>query len=241
MPRLAISDEPGGSGSTTRPVRGRVVWAMLLLASIAAVSGCTPTADVHHASSGVGVALPTASAPPADGLSTGPTTASVATPRSRTSARPVPTSGGIRINSAGAILPDPARTPGAINPAVTQSDIGRTICVAGWTSTIRPPSSYTTALKQRELATGYAYRGDTNTSDYEEDHLISLELGGSPTAVENLWPEPYAATDGARVKDTIENKLHRLVCAGTISLSTAQHAIARNWYASYLTYVGIPT
>jgi hypothetical protein len=152
----------------------------------------------------------------------------------------VDTTGGITINSAGAILPDPARTPGAINTAVTQANIGRTICVSGWTATVRPPSSYTTALKEHQLATGYAYRGDTATGDYEEDHLISLELGGSPTAERNLWPEPYATNDGARVKDTIENKLHTMVCDGALSLATAQHAIAGNWYTAYLTYVGTP-
>jgi hypothetical protein len=164
------------------------------------------------------------------------------TPRPTESAarRPVDTTGGIVINSAGAILPDADRTPGAVNPTVTQADINTTICVSGWTSTVRPPSSYTTELKERQLASGYAYQGDRATGDYEEDHLISLELGGSPTSELNLWPEPYATTDGARVKDTVENKLHSLVCSGTLSLATAQHAIARNWWTAYLTYVGAP-
>jgi hypothetical protein len=138
------------------------------------------------------------------------------------------------------VLPDPRRTPGARNPAVTQASIGSTICVSGWTSTVRPPSSYTTALKERQLASGYAYRGDLSTADYEEDHLISLEIGGSPTSELNLWPEPYDAPDGARVKDVVENRLHALVCSGQISLATAQHAIATNWWTAYLTYVGSP-
>ena len=36
-------------------------------------------------------------------------------------------------------------------------------------------------------------------SDYQEDHLISLELGGNPTDPRNLWPEPYprAVADGS--------------------------------------------
>jgi len=144
------------------------------------------------------------------------------------------------VNSAGAVLPDPHRTPGATNPAVTQATIHSTICVSGWTSTIRPPSSYTTALKERQLASGYAFHGDMKTADYEEDHLISLEIGGSPASELNLWPEPYNTVDGARTKDTVENKLHALVCAGTITLATAQHAIATNWFAAYDTYVGAP-
>ena len=129
-------------------------------------------------------------------------------------------------------------TPGAIDPRVTQSDIGSTICRTGYTKTVRPPSSYTTALKRQQLATSYAYFADKATADYEEDHLISLELGGSPTEPANLWPEPYRGSEGARIKDKIENKLHALVCAGTVGLAAAQQSIASNWWAAYSKYVG---
>ena len=138
----------------------------------------------------------------------------------------------------GAVLPNPVRTPGATNTNVTQADIDSTICVKGWTATIRPPATYTTGLKKQQLATGYSRGGDTATGDYEEDHLISLELGGSPTSPLNLWPEPYSSPDGARVKDQLENKLRALVCAGTIQLATAQSAIATNWWIAYETYIG---
>ncbi len=147
--------------------------------------------------------------------------------------------GGITINAAGAVLPNSARTPGAINPTVTQASIGRTICVTGWTSTVRPSSSVTTALKVAQLASGYTYKGDTATGDYEEDHLISLELGGAPSAEANLWPEPYNSPEGARVKDVVENKLHTLICSHAITLATAQRAIASNWWIAYQTYVGV--
>lgn len=135
------------------------------------------------------------------------------------------------------VLPDATRTPGAINASVTQANIQSTICVSGYTETIRPSSSYTTNLKKQQLASGYAYKGDKSTADYEEDHLISLELGGNPTDPRNLWPEPYAGSTGARVKDLVENKLHDLVCSGAISLSTAQNAIASNWFSAYNQYV----
>jgi hypothetical protein len=121
---------------------------------------------------------------------------------------------------------------------VTQANISSTICQVGYTSTVRPSSSYTRALKISQLATGYALGGDLMTSHYEEDHLISLELGGSPTAPANLWPEPYAIANGARSKDTLENTLHHLVCTRAISLSAAQHAIATNWLTAYARYVG---
>jgi hypothetical protein len=139
------------------------------------------------------------------------------------------------------LMPIAKFTPGAINPDVTQENIGSTICLSGYTKTIRPPSSYTTTLKIQQLATTYSFYHDSLTGDFEEDHLISLELGGSPTSEKNLWPEPYVSTTGARIKDKIENKLHSLVCSHQITLAAAQKAIASNWYAAYLKYLGIAT
>jgi hypothetical protein len=139
-------------------------------------------------------------------------------------------------------LPNLRLTPGVVSADVTQANINRTICVSGYTSgrrlddgrTVRPSSSYTTALKRQQIVLyGYA---DTRLADYEEDHLIPLELGGDGYARGNLWPEAYAGTTGARVKDKVENALHRLVCSGQLGLRTAQHAIATNWYAAYLKY-----
>ena len=133
--------------------------------------------------------------------------------------------------------PDPALTPGALNPSVTQATIGTTICVSGWTATIRPPSSYTTSLKIQQIPLyGYA---DTSTAAYEEDHLISLELGGAPKDPHNLWPEPYVATlpdgrnVGARVKDALETLLKKEVCAGTVTLAAAQAEIGIHWVHAY--------
>src|SRR5689334_838052 len=51
----------------------------------------------------------------------------------------------------------------ALNPAVTQATIHATICVSGWTATVRPPSSYTSELKVEQLAAfGFA---DKNPKD----------------------------------------------------------------------------
>ncbi|MGK4579145.1 hypothetical protein [Kitasatospora sp. HPMI-4] len=128
-------------------------------------------------------------------------------------------------------LPDPNCTPGAVNPDVTQDTIDSTICVSGWTATVRPPTSYTNKLKIQQIAE-YGY-SDTNPSDYEEDHFIPLELGGSPTDPANLWPEPHYATDTSGgtsyTKDSVENKLKRAVCGGQVQLADAQNAIATNW------------
>lgn len=132
-------------------------------------------------------------------------------------------------------LPNPAFTPGALNQNVTQADIHSTICLHGWTATVRPPESYTNKLKREQIKEyGYA---DTRMRDYEEDHLVSLELGGSPTSPLNLWPQPYAGRWGARVKDRLEDRLHRLVCQGKITLAVARAAIRKNWVRAYAHYL----
>ncbi|HEY1155786.1 MAG TPA: hypothetical protein VGE95_05810 [Arthrobacter sp.] len=124
-------------------------------------------------------------------------------------------------------LPDSSCTPGAYNPDVTQSTIHSTICVSGWTATVRPPTSYTNPLKAQGISDyGYA---DTDLADYEEDHLVPLELGGAPRDPGNLWPEPYSGTQTAHSKDGVETKLKNAVCAGTITLSSARSAIKTNW------------
>jgi hypothetical protein len=126
-------------------------------------------------------------------------------------------------------LPDPSCQPGATNPDVTQSTIKSTICVSGWTSTVRPPTSYTNPLKVEQIAE-YGY-SDTSTADYEEDHLIPLELGGAPRDPKNLWPEPRYDAGGSTSadKDTVENALKKKVCAGTMTLATARHIMATDW------------
>lgn len=115
-------------------------------------------------------------------------------------------------------------TPGATNPDVTQATIGTTICVSGWTATVRPPTSYTNNLKAQQIRQ-YGFTNTTAT-DYEEDHLIPLELGGAPRDSRNMWPEAYP---GAHDKDQAENSLRRQVCAGTITLAEAQRRILTDW------------
>lgn len=124
-------------------------------------------------------------------------------------------------------LPDPSCTPGSYNSDVTQSNIHSTICVSGWTGTIRPPTSYTNPLKIQGIA-DYGY-SDTSTADYEEDHFIPLELGGDPRDPGNLWPEPQYGSPTASTKDGVETKLKNAVCNGTVTLSAARTAIKNNW------------
>jgi hypothetical protein len=127
-----------------------------------------------------------------------------------------------------AFLPDPQCAPGEIDPSVTQNNITTTICHSGYTETVRPPVSYTNTLKRQQI-TDYGYQ-DISMKDYEEDHFISLELGGSPKDPKNLWPEPHPSFNE---KDKVENYLHSEVCSGKLSLAQAQQEIVKNWYAIY--------
>ena len=115
-----------------------------------------------------------------------------------------------------AVLASPAMTPGSLNPDVTQETIAQTICVRGWTATVRPSTGYTNMLKGRQMP---LYGETGSPSDYQEDHLISLELGGSPTDPRNLWPEPYPRASDV---DQIENQLNSEICSGQLTLAQAQ-------------------
>lgn len=128
------------------------------------------------------------------------------------------------------VLPDSICTPGALNPDVTTATLAQTICHTGWTATIRPPVSFTDALKRRQMA---EYGFTDPLSRHEEDHLIPLELGGAPRDPANLWPEPGHAPNP---KDGVENRLRQAVCAGQLPLAEAQHVIATDWVASLAKY-----
>ena len=135
-------------------------------------------------------------------------------------------------------LPDPNLTPGALNTSITQENIQSTICVKGYTKTIRPPANYTNKLKKLQIIEyGYA---DTNPQHYEEDHLIPLSIGGSPNDPKNLWPQPRISEWNAQKKDILELKLYKLVCNGTVSLDEARQAISRNWILANKYYMQQP-
>jgi hypothetical protein len=123
--------------------------------------------------------------------------------------------------------PDPAITPGATLP-VTTADI----CVPGYSRKIRNVPIGVKRDVYRRYGIVHHVAGE-----YEVDHLISLELGGS-NSERNLWPQSYWTSPwNAHLKDALENTLHRQVCAGRIPLETAQHDIAADWVAAYRKYV----
>ncbi|MGH3720926.1 MAG: hypothetical protein ACRDRI_19170 [Pseudonocardiaceae bacterium] len=114
-------------------------------------------------------------------------------------------------------------TPGVLNPDVTQDTIHRTICTPGWTDTVQPPVSYTTALKLRQMRDF----GETGSPlNYKEDHLVSLSIGGAPSDADNLFPQPAAK---ATEKEDLEDHLHQAVCSGQMTLTAAQAKMQHDW------------
>ncbi len=120
-------------------------------------------------------------------------------------------------------LPDPACTPGDIFPTATVDEI----CVPGYTTKVRD-----VPIEVKDQV--YAEYGIAShePGQYEVDHLIALELGGS-NDISNLWPEPADPRPGFHEKDQVENYLHDQVCSGQLPLQQAQLEIATNWLAVY--------
>jgi hypothetical protein len=212
-----------GSGSTTPSPHPSVAAGSPLAATTLADHGATTTAPEIAVSATAGSDTGTAS------VTTTPAAAGDGTPDPEVDTEltapgdgSAPTSSG---PSSSATLPDSTLTPGDVFP-VGAGDI----CVSGYSSHVRKVSTSTKNAVYAE----YHVLSHT-TGQYEVDHLIPLELGGS-NDIKNLWPEPAEPRPGFHEKDTLENKLHAMVCASSLDLGTAQHAIATNWWAAYVQY-----
>lgn len=126
-------------------------------------------------------------------------------------------------------LPDSSCTPGAVFPNVTKDQI----CQPGYARSVRnvPLDEKHQVYDEYNIATH-------RPGQYEVDHLISLELGGS-NDIANLWPEPAEPTPGFHEKDRFENFLHNQICTGKITVQEAQREIVINWL-KYWTAAGRP-
>jgi len=133
------------------------------------------------------------------------------------------------------IYPKSELTPGKADPTVTQDNIVQNICNKGWsTASVRPPVTVTNKIKRQTMQ---AYGFTDAANHYELDHLISLQNGGCPDCVENLWPQAYGDKDhpmtqneranwnrdnpgsseilpGALEKDLVESHIHDEICFG---------------------------
>jgi hypothetical protein len=125
-------------------------------------------------------------------------------------------------------LPDPALTPGDV-----MTTDAATVCTPRYAKSVRHVSGKVKAKVYGEYGIASHRSGK-----YEVDHLISLELGGS-NDIANLWPESYQTEPwNAHAKDKLEDRLPNLVCSGGMRLEDAQRAIARDWIAAYLRWIG---
>ena len=96
-----------------------------------------------------------------------------------------------------------------------------TLCQSGYSSTVRPPVTYTNKIKSRMARAAGGKMGD-----YELDHLIPIGIGGDPSSLDNLWLQPWPE---ARRKDKVEWQLRRDVCDGKVDIKDAQY-IMRTWH-----------
>ena len=123
-------------------------------------------------------------------------------------------------------LPDPKLTPGVV--ATTNLDI---IIHTKWGKDVR----HVTEKMKHDVFSAYGIPWQRH-KEFEVDHLISRELGGADD-VKNLWPEPWVGTWNAHVKDRLENKMHKLVCTGQITLKQAQDEIKTDWIVAFKKYI----
>lgn len=119
----------------------------------------------------------------------------------------------------------------ALNPDVSQSTIQQTICVKGYSSTVRPSTSYTNPIKFRLMRQDGIPQSDK--SEWALDHRIPISLGGHPRALSNL--QLLTAKENSR-KSRIEAKLLCYVCVGQMPLAQAQQEIAGGWREAYRKY-----
>lgn len=115
----------------------------------------------------------------------------------------------------------------ALNPDVTQSTIGQTICTPGYTKAVRPSTTYTNGVKLMLMRRQGI--DELRADEYELDHVVSLGLGGHSRKLSNLQLQEWEGPAGAKAKDRLEIRLQRAVCRGQMTLEQAQDCIAEDW------------
>lgn len=121
-------------------------------------------------------------------------------------------------------LPNPTLTPGLVRP-LSRVDI----CATQWGRDRR----HVTARMRRQVGRWYGIQPE-QWDCCELDHLIPRSMGGADD-VRNLWFQPWPE---ARLKDRLEVKMDKLVCAGTVSLRDAQEMFRTDWRVGYERYIG---
>jgi hypothetical protein len=113
-------------------------------------------------------------------------------------------------------VPDPALTPGEMDPALA--------CVPNGDR----PREVTDSEKNAILA-AYGYPASTKESSGEFDHWLPHWMGGSD-GPKNIWFEPHAGKFGSFTKDKVELMLWRAVCVKkTMTLDQAKRRYLQGW------------
>jgi len=136
-------------------------------------------------------------------------------------------------------IPNLQITPGAVRAGLSKTKI----CSIKWGKDER----HVTAAMKRQVFAAYGYSGyddprcvPAGKRTCEIDHLISRELGGADE-VSNLWPQAYGTSPwNAVLKDKLENRLHKELCAGNITLKSARDMLVTDWREGYKKYYGEP-
>lgn len=126
----------------------------------------------------------------------------------------------------------------ALNPDVRQDTIQMTICVPGYTASVRPSTTYTNGVKLKLMREQPVPAREA--SSFELDHRVPLALGGHPRNLKNLTLQHWEGENGAKKKDRLERALQRLVCASKMLLDDARRAIYFDWKAAYQIYLASP-
>jgi hypothetical protein len=148
------------------------------------------------------------------------------------------------IAMAGSSIVPPDYVTGPSNSAVTQENLSQTVCSTQkdangktWVHDQRPSTSYTDRIKKQLLD---KYYPGADPLAYELDHDVSIEAGGDPRDPANLWLEPWhmvvGGVDlGAKTKDVVENRVHKELCTGNLTLVQARaKLVGHAWvYSAY--------
>jgi hypothetical protein len=113
-------------------------------------------------------------------------------------------------------VPDPALTPGEMDPALA--------CVSN-----QERHRSVTASEKKAILAAYGYPANTDKSTGEFDHWLPHWMGGSD-GPKNIWFEPHAGKFGSYAKDKVERLLWQKVCvARTMTLDQAKAAYLKGW------------
>ena len=136
------------------------------------------------------------------------------------------------------IKPDHKLTPGAVLNVTPEQ-----LAVRGYAGPVR------NVPEKLKRAVFIEYFGcvPAHPGDFEIDHLVSLEIGGS-NDIKNLWPQSYLTKPlNSHIKDKVENRSAARVrqtlttsghAAAVAKLKELQHKIATDWPSLYIELFG---